>query len=86
MERKIFLDVVPDVDGVPIQPGKVFHYDAVNLPSLHVAQHPLKGFPLKGSASDAAVSIGLNDFKIGAESNVCLHDLPLGEPLPYCPG
>ena len=66
MERKILLNVVAGVDGVPAQAGEVLHHDAVDLPSVYIGQHPLKGFPLKGPARNAVVGVDLHDLKVRA--------------------
>lgn len=72
VQGKVFLNVIPRVDGVASQPGQVLHDNAVDLAQLDVLQHFLEACPLKGPAGNAVVGVDLRDLNVRAESQVSL--------------
>ena len=78
MQREILFDIVAAVNRVPPQPGKVFDDHAVDSAVLHIVQHPLKGFALKGAPRCAVVGVNRHDFNIRAQGKIGFHDLLLG--------
>ena len=58
-QAEILFDVVACVDGIPAQPGEIFHYYAVHKSGFNVGEHFLEGGAVKGGSAGAVVDIGV---------------------------